>query len=232
MRRADRLFEIIQMLRTARGAMTAAEIGEALEVTPRTVYRDMAALQAMRVPIEGAAGVGYLLRAGYNLPPLNFSVEEMEAIVVGLGMVARTGDPSLIRAAATASGKIAVVTPRPEEAVEAAGLRVSNWGIATLATIEPTVLRAAIREARKIQLRYRDQHGNTTLRTVLPIALTYYVEVAVLAAWCELRRDYRHFRADRILSCSTLEERFTKSAPRLRTVWEDLEAGRPEPARN
>ena len=224
MRRAGRLFEIIQMLRTARGPLTAAMIGEALEVTPRTIYRDIAVLQAMRVPIEGAAGIGYLLRAGYDLPPLNFTVEEIEAIVVGLSLLARTGDAGLMRAAATAAGKIAVVTPGPGGPLEAAGLHVSDWGVEMLDAVDPGMLRSAIRDACKLRLHYCDQEGEETARTVLPVALIYYVESVVLAAWCELRQDFRHFRADRMLSCEPLEERFMERATKLRAAWEAEQA--------
>ncbi len=224
MRRADRLFEIIQMLRTARGPLTAAAIGETLEVTPRTVYRDIAVLQAMRVPIDGAAGIGYLLRAGYDLPPLNFTIEEIEAIVVGLSLLARTGDAGLMRAAKTAAGKIAVVSPGPDGPLEAAGLHVSDWGAEMPERIDPAMLRSAIRDAHKLRLHYNDWEGEETIRTVLPVALIYYVESAVLAAWCELRRDFRHFRADRMLSCEPLEERFTDRAPELRAAWEAARA--------
>lgn len=220
MRRADRLFEIIQMLRIARGALTAAGIAEALEVTPRTVYRDMAVLQAMRVPIEGEAGIGYILRAGYDLPPLNFSVEEIEAIVVGLSLVARTGDAGLMHAAETAAGKIAIVTPGPDGQLEAAGLHVSDWGVEPPEAVDPSVLRWAIRELRKLRLQYCDQEGDTTTRTVLPVALVYYVEVAVLAAWCELRQDFRHFRVDRMMSCTVLDDRFADRAAQLRAEWD------------
>ncbi|MCK5623072.1 MAG: YafY family transcriptional regulator [Alphaproteobacteria bacterium] len=224
MRRADRLFEIIQMLRTAHGPLTAAAIGEALEVTPRTIYRDNAVLQAMRVPIEGAAGIGYLLRAGYDLPPLNFTVEEIEAIVVGLSLLARTGDAGLMRAAATAAGKIAVVTPGPGGPLEAAGLHVSGWGVEMLDAVDPGMLRSAIRNACKLRLHYSDHEGEETARTVLPVALIYYVESVVLAAWCELRQDFRHFRADRMLSCEPLEERFMERATKLRAAWETDQA--------
>lgn len=220
MARASRLFEIIQMLRAARGPVIAADIARALEVTPRTVYRDIVTLQAMRVPIEGAAGVGYLLRAGYDLPPLNFTVEESEAIVVGLSLLTRTGDTGLIRAAKTVAGKIAMVAPHGGELGGANRLHVSDWGAGEPGGADPSLLRAAIREARKLRLHYRDVNGADTVRTVLPVAVIYYVEVIVLAAWCELRQGFRHFRADRVLSCEALAETFAGRATELRACWE------------
>src|ERR1700744_3586323 len=111
MRPADRLFDIIQRLRTARGPMTAAALAEELEVTVRTVYRDVATLQARRVPIEGAAGIGYMLRRGFDLPPLMFTIEEIEAIAVGARLVSRTGDPGLQSAAASVLSKVSVALP-------------------------------------------------------------------------------------------------------------------------
>ena len=129
MRRADRLFDIIQRLRTARGPMTAAALAEELEVTVRTVYRDVATLQARRVPIEGAAGIGYMLRRGFDLPPLMFTIEEIEAIAVGARLVSRTGDPGLQDAAASVLSKVTVVLPeRLREQLAAAPFFVSASG--------------------------------------------------------------------------------------------------------
>ncbi len=221
MRRADRLFEIIQILRQSRGPMTAAALAERLEVNLRTVYRDIAALQGMRVPIDGAAGVGYLMRRGYDLPPLNFDENEVEAIVVGLGLLARTGDVALQDAARRAMEKVS--TGLPDQRRDPGGperLRVSDWGASPPEKIDMQALRGALRDERALHLIYRDEHDRETSRTVLPVALIYYVRVEVLAAWCRLRNGFRHFRTDRIQDMTVLDEHFTDQAGTLREAWD------------
>ncbi len=226
MRRADRLFEIIQLLRQARAPMTAAALAGQLEVNIRTVYRDIAALQATRVPIEGAAGIGYVMRRGYDLAPLMFDVEEIEAIVVGLGLLARTGDVGLQTAARRANAKIAEILPETRRD-EAAGKQfsVSNWGADPPELVDMATVRQALREYRVLRIVYSDEAGTPSERTILPIALVYYVQVAVLAAWCRLRKDFRHFRIDRIQELEALPETFGKDAGKLLDDWESS-AGR------
>lgn len=212
MRRADRLFEIIQILRSARRALTAHDLGERLEVSKRTVYRDIAALQAMRVPIEGEAGVGYVMRPGYDLPPLNFDIEETEAILVGLRLLVRTGDQHLQRAAARVVAKI-------DAGADAGALQVVDWGAPAPSVVDTAMLRAAIRDERKLWLRYRDEAERETERVILPIAIVFYVEKVMIAAWCELRGDFRHFRADRALDCAFLDDFFGGRGEALRAEW-------------
>lgn len=226
MRRADRLFDIIQLLRQARAPMTAASLAVQLEVNIRTVYRDIAALQATRVPIEGAAGIGYVMRRGYDLAPLMFDVEEIEAIVVGLGLLARTGDVGLQTAARQANAKIAEILPetRRDEAV-GRHFSVSDWGADPPELIDMAAIRKALRENRVLRIVYRDEAGAPSERTILPIALVYYVQVAVLAAWCRLRQDFRHFRIDRIQDLEALPETFAKDAAILRDDWESAARG-------
>ncbi len=222
MRRADRLFELIQILRRARTTLTAAQLAERLEVTPRTVYRDMAALMAMRVPVEGAAGVGYIMRPGYDLPPLMFDHEEIEAIVVGLELLRRTGDKGLQAAAKRVTAKIADVLPDPRGADMADGrFVVSRFGAPEPMAADMGMLRAAVRDDRQLAIDYRDEQGDATHRTVLPLAVIYYTEVTVLAAWCELRKGYRHFRADRIVACRETGETFIDQAVKLRQDWHE-----------
>lgn len=222
MRRADRLFDIIQVLRLARAPVTAAAIGAELEVTARTVYRDIATLQARRVPIEGAAGLGYVLRREYALPPLMFSVEEAEAIVVGLRMLPRTGDRTLAEAARSVLHKLAAVMPEHARSSLEAPFHVSRRGAPAADGIDVAELRAAIRDARKMRIAYVAGNGAESERTVKPIAMEYYVEATLLCAWCELRDDFRHFRTDRIRVATVLEESFTSEAPRLRAGWMEL----------
>jgi len=219
MRRADRLFDIIQLLRRAKQPMTAADLADQLEVNARTVYRDMAALQAMRVPIEGAAGIGYVMRRGFDLPPLMFTAEEVEAIMVGLSLVTRTGDVGLLKAAQGASSKIAEVLPEPlAGGLDANTLKVSGWG-ADPPIADLQLCRQAVREERKLKITYCGEKGDTSERTILPLAVIYYVQATVIAAWCELRKDFRHFRADRIVELCVLDDRFEDRAESLRTAW-------------
>ncbi|HWK43218.1 MAG TPA: YafY family protein [Stellaceae bacterium] len=218
MRRTTRLFEIIQVLRSARKPMTAAAIAETLEVTKRTVYRDIASLQANSVPIHGEAGVGYVMRCGYDLPPLMLSVEEVEAVVVALSLVGRTGDRGLKAAAASVQNKIAAVLPY-QRPIDQVSLFTSTWGVDEPACVDLGLIRRAIREERKLSLAYRDDRDRVTERIVRPIAIIYYVEVINIVAWCELREGFRHFRADRIHACTTLESRFEGEGSTLRTAW-------------
>ncbi len=220
MRKASRLFEIIQILRLSRRVVTAAEIAERLEVTPRSIYRDIAALQAMRVPIEGERGLGYILRPGFDLPPLMFSVEETEAIVLGLALLERTADTALKQAARRVNGKIAAAVPEPlRQVLESNALQA--WGSVAPAPegIDLAVVRAAIRDERKLLVDYRDEWGNATERTVRPLALVYYSATAIVVAWCELREAIRNFRADRVEDCQPLEDFFLGEGNRLRALW-------------
>ena len=221
MSRPIRMFEIIQILRQATGPMTALAIADRLEISKRTVYRDIAALQAMRVPIDGAAGVGYILRSGFNLPPINFGSDEVEAIIVGLALLRRTGDAGLQKAAARVADKIRAVLPDAEDApFDDPSLRVSAWTAIPPATVDVGTLREAVRQERKVLLVYRDADGARSSRTVLPIAVIYYIDAIVLAAWCELRCGFRHFRIDRILAAEPCAARFLGQGDSLRHDWQ------------
>jgi predicted DNA-binding transcriptional regulator YafY len=225
MRRGDRLFEVIQHLRTASRPVTAAKLAETLEVTVRTVYRDIAALQARRVPIEGAPGLGYVLRRGFDLPPLMFTLEEVEAIVVGARLLRRTGDLGLQQAAESVLSKITVILPQAlREHLVAAPFFVSGHGADASPLIDLSAVRDAIRARRKIRLTYRDDKGHRTHRTVWPIAIAYYVQSTLIAAWCELRQDYRHFRTDRVMTATVLDEHFDARDGELTSAWLALKA--------
>jgi predicted DNA-binding transcriptional regulator YafY len=220
MRRSDRLFDIIQRLRTARSPMTAAAIAADLEVAPRTVYRDIAALQASRVPIEGAAGVGYVLRRGYDLPPLMFTADEVDAMVVGMRLLRRTRDPGLQQAADSVLSKLAAVLPaRLRGSLDTPPFHVSEGDAREPGAISLAALRVAIREANKLRITYRDLGGTASERVIRPVAMEYYVEVTLVCAWCELRNDYRHFRADRIEAAAVLPESFAAERERLLSGW-------------
>lgn len=220
MNRSNRLFEIILLLRRAKRPMTADKLAQSLEVTVRTIYRDIAALQTMRIPIEGEAGVGYRMRPGFDLPPLMLTLEEVEAITVGLALLRRTGDKGLLQAAQRVKRKLAEVVPRElQGALDQNALQVSSYGITAPTTVDLTRLRAAIRNEQKLQLIYQGEDGKATERTVQPLALFYYVEVVVLVAWCELRQDFRHFRVDRIAQCVELDASFAPMGDALRARW-------------
>lgn len=218
MPRSTRLFEIIQFLRQAKAPVTAQAIADQLEVTKRTVYRDMAALQAMRLPIMGEAGVGYVLRAGYDLPPLMFTQDEIEAIVVGLALLGRTGDRGLQQAAGNVVAKITQVLPKGAQA--AAPLHVSRWNVVPTSAVAPSTLRRFIREEAELRIAYCDLSGGKTVRVIKPLALIYYIDAVLLAAWCDLRQGFRHFRIDRVEDCAPTGILFTGESDDLARRWE------------
>lgn len=219
MRRSTRLFEIIQILRAASAPVTAETLAAKLEVSVRTVYRDIAALQAQRTPIEGEAGIGYLMRRGYDLPPLNFDAEEVEALWVGLSMLARTGDSTLQQAADRVCRKI--------EALRAPAdwLQVAPWGAPVddpaKGCVPVVTYREAIRAEQKLRITYVNSRGERTERVVRPVALIYHIECTMLAAWCELRGGFRHFRTDRVWSCDPVPEHFHGQGQPLRAIWQE-----------
>ncbi|MFS8147491.1 helix-turn-helix transcriptional regulator [Rhizobium sp. BR 249] len=220
MRKASRLFEIIQILRLARKPMTAAVMAETLEVTVRSIYRDIAALQAMRVPIEGGRGIGYIMRPGFDLPPLMFSIEEMEAIVLSLALLERTADEELKQAARRVNRKISGAVPAPlRQAMDSKALYA--WGTIAQppAGFDLAIVRRAIRDEQKLMLGYRDELGRATERTIQPIALIYYSQTANVVAWCELRQAIRNFRSDRVERCEEAEDFFKGDGDRLRELW-------------
>ena len=208
MRRADRLFEIIQILRRKK-TTRAADLAERLEVSERTIYRDISDMVARGVPIDGEAGVGYILRPGFDLPPLMFNENEIEALLLGARIVQSWADPELAAAAATVMDKVAAVSPDGlRQQLELARL----WAPADHArepiTIDQAALRHAIRNQRKIRFTYQDLDGRFSERVVRPLIMAFYGPVWVLAAWCELRRGFRVFRIDRMSAFAALETRF------------------------
>jgi predicted DNA-binding transcriptional regulator YafY len=221
MRRADRLFQIIQILRRGRGPHTADAIALEMETSKRTVYRDIATLMGQRVPIRGEAGVGYVLEAGFDLPPLMLTPDEIEAAVLGAQWVAAHGDPVLARAAQDLAAKLLTAVPerlRPLLLDPAVGAppRLSP----VLADgLDLGAVRQAIHAGRKLQLRYRTDDGRETDRKVWPIAIGYMDYARMLVAWCELRADFRHFRADRVVAAIFLDERHTERPGMLRARW-------------
>jgi predicted DNA-binding transcriptional regulator YafY len=220
MRRADRLFQIIQILRRARRPTTAAALAAELEISKRTVYRDIADLMASRTPIEGEAGVGYVVGRDFDMPPLMLTPDELEAAALGAQWVAAKGDAALATAARDLLAKIAAVTPERllpfvlEPSVEAAPPFTRSADGLDLAQT-----RASIRRGLKMHIRYRDEAGRESERVVWPVMIGYVEAARMLAAWCEWRQDFRHFRADRILAAAFCEARYPARPAELRTRW-------------
>lgn len=220
MRRADRLFQIIQIMRRARAPITADTIAEELETSKRTVYRDIATLMGQRVPIRGEAGMGYVLDQGFDLPPLMLTPDEIEAAVLGAQWVMGRGDPALARAAEDLIAKIAVSVPerlRPFVLEPSAGA-VPAWNTPQ-DRLDMAAVRAAIRAGHKIALDYRDEQDRASRRTIWPVTVGYHETVRLIVAWCELRSAFRHFRTDRVASAEFLEERYPERPAVLRSKW-------------
>lgn len=221
MRRADRLFQIIQILRRSTRPVTAADLAEELEVSQRTVYRDMADLMGQRVPISGEAGLGYVLAAAYDMPPLMLTPDELEAVVLGALWVANHSDKALALAAGDVVAKIAAVVPeglRPYVTEPSIGMKASDGEPEE--RFDAASLRSAIREGRKIRLRYRADTGEESDRTVWPVILGYAETSRLIIAWCELRGSFRHFRTDRILALEVLAEPIGLRKGELRRRWQ------------
>ncbi|QGX99808.1 YafY family transcriptional regulator [Roseovarius faecimaris] len=217
MTRSTRMFEIIQILRQAPRPVTAQAIADQLEVTKRTVYRDISSLQAMSVPIEGEAGIGYVMRAGFDLPPLMFTAQEVEALFVGAALLQRTGDAGLQKAARSATGKIAAALPdgrRPH-----VPHHVSAWTTIAPSPLADT-LRDHIRTGAELRITYDALSDQRSTRTILPLAMIYFTDAVLLAAWCGLRQDFRHFRIDRITDCTATGAQYPERCQRLRFDWE------------
>jgi predicted DNA-binding transcriptional regulator YafY len=228
MRRADRLFQIIQILRRTTQPVTASALAEELEVSQRSVYRDIADLIGQRAPIEGVAGLGYVLDSDFDMPPLMLTPDEIEAAVLGAQWVAERGDPVLARAARDLIAKIATAVPerlRPFIAEPTIGAPPSSR--LALDGLDISKTRLWIRSGRKIRIRYRNQETQESERTIWPVIIGYAETVRLLAAWCELRQAFRHFTTDRILAAEFLDESHGCRLRDLRARWKrDVETER------
>jgi predicted DNA-binding transcriptional regulator YafY len=208
MRRADRLFQIVQTIR-GRRLTTAAQLAERLEVSERTVYRDVADLQAQGVPIEGEAGVGYRLGKGFDLPPLMFTTEEAQALVAAVRVAQTWLDPALAAASADALSRVMSVLPSAERAAaESLLVIVPNFGLDPGTQRVLQQLREAAQTKRLAQITYMDAAENRSERTVRPLGVFYWGAVWTLGAWCESRDDFRSFRVDRIESLDVMDRHF------------------------
>ncbi|NDY93798.1 helix-turn-helix transcriptional regulator [Ideonella livida] len=230
MSRAARLLSLIELLRQHRRPVSGAHLAQTLGISLRTLYRDIASLQAQGAAIDGAPGFGYVLQPGFMLPPLMFTAEEIEALVLGSRWVASHADPRLGGAARQALAKIAAVLPaEARQLLESAALLVGP-PVAAAAPGEPSAgdaglatLRLAIRAEHRLTLRYRDVKGQETERSVWPIALGFFDRTRVLVAWCELRQALRHFRTDRITALSPSQQRYPRRRQVLLREWREAE---------
>lgn len=206
MRRTDRLFDLIQILRDGR-LHRASEMAERLEVSTRTIWRDMATLMASGLPIEGERGVGYILRAPITLPPMILTAPELEALRLGMKLVSEGADPGLARAARGLAAKIAAAMPAAI-APDDDGLFVFSGEPAARASPHLPAIRAAIRAKERLTISYIDLDGRESHRDIRPLQLEFWGRVWTLAAWCEARGDFRSFRVDRIVGLTPTGETF------------------------
>ena len=221
MRRTERLFQIIQILRARRRPVTGRDIADELEVSLRTLYRDIAELIAQRVPVRGEAGTGYVLDPGYDMPPLTLTPDELEAAMLGAAWVAKRGDKALANGARDLIAKLTEAAPADLRPI----LLDGSLAPMTFKTVEPescdmSGMRAAIRERCKVRICYQDAENRKSERTIWPMLIAYMEEVRLVAAWCELREDFRHFRTDRITLADVLEESIPGDIATLRRRWE------------
>ncbi len=224
MSRAARLLALVQALRRRRTPVTGAELAAELGVSLRTVYRDVATLVGEGADIEGEAGVGYVLRSGFLLPPLMFRDEEIEALMLGSRWVAAQTDARLALAARDAIAKIAAVLPADRrEVLDEPTLLVPAKRAHPPEVVDLAELRRALREERKLALVYRDVEGRETRRVVWPVALGFMEETRVLAAWCETRGAFRHFRVDRMVTATIEEARPPRRRRTLVAEWRRAE---------
>jgi predicted DNA-binding transcriptional regulator YafY len=223
MSRSERLLDLIQCLRRHRRPVSGRVLADELGISIRTLYRDIATLQGQGAAIEGEPGLGYILKPGFMLPPLMFSEDEIEALVLGSRWVSKRADDRLAQAAHDAIAKIAAVLPPDlREDLDASTLLVGPRPPETT-TIDLGALRAAIRAEHKLDLTYRDAGGNDTLRRVWPFALAFFESARVLVAWCETREDFRHFRTDRIRDMALTSSRYPRRRPVLLKQWRLLQ---------
>ncbi len=212
----------MQLLRRHRYPVPGAALASSLGVSLRTLYRDIAELQSQGAHIEGAPGLGYVLKPGFMLPPLMFSEEEIEAIVLGSRWVAKRTDGALADAAANALAKIAAVLPSDlRTSLEASTLLIGPGDPLPPMIVDLTDIREAIRAERKLHLSYRDEAGRLSERVVWPFALGFFDRVRMILAWCELRDDFRSFRADRIEAMTVADTRYPRGRRTLLKAWRE-----------
>lgn len=222
MSRTSRLFDLLQILRRHRRPVTGQALADELGVSIRTIYRDIVTLQGQGADIEGEPGLGYVLKPGFMLPPLMFSEEELEALVLGSNWVADRADARLAGAAREALAKIGAVLPRDlRDQLDSNGLLVAPGRPIAAGVIDLGVIRHAIRRERVLEIAYEALDGNQTERTIWPFAIGFFDQVRLVTAWCELRQAYRHFRADRILSINEPGKRYPRRRQAMLAEWRE-----------
>ncbi|BEO42276.1 MULTISPECIES: helix-turn-helix transcriptional regulator [Serratia] len=220
MSRAQRLLDLMQLLRSHRYPVAGHALAQTLGISMRTLYRDIATLQQQGAEIVGEAGLGYVLRPGFMLPPLMFSQAEIEALVLGMRWVSRRGDSQLASAAGQALAKIADVLPTAlREELEANTLLIAPAQSPPVADEMRVLIRDSIRRERKLHIDYLDLAGQRSERLLWPFALGFFDRFQMLVAWCELRQAFRHFRLDRIQAATPLEQRYPHGRRRLLKEW-------------
>ncbi|MGH1457133.1 MAG: helix-turn-helix transcriptional regulator [Alphaproteobacteria bacterium] len=226
MRRADRLFRIVEYLKARRTVTTAQKLAEVLEVSPRTIYRDIADLMTSGIPIYGEAGVGYILKPDHKIQPLMFGLEEIDALMLGAQMVKTWGDKGLAQSASQAIDKLTAVLPESiRQELDQTFLFSFPSKNDVKINIDFTALRRAIRNKNKLDFIYIDEKKQETSRTARPLCLVFFSPVWLLLGWCEKRNDFRNFRIDRIKEVTISNEKFTdEKGKRMQDYCEDLES--------
>lgn len=220
MSRASRLLDLLQLLRRHRRPVSGADLAARLGISLRTLYRDIATLQAQGAQITGEAGVGYVLQPGFTLPPLMFTLDELEALGLGSRWVVARADARLAESAAQALAKIsAVLPPALRHELDSHALLVGPSATASAADTLMASLREAIRGERKIGVTYRDLKGRESRRLLWPFALGFFDKVEVLVAWCELRQAIRNFRCDHIVALEMTDSRYPRRRQALLKAW-------------
>ncbi|RZS88513.1 putative DNA-binding transcriptional regulator YafY [Phyllobacterium myrsinacearum] len=224
MSRSQRLLDLIQTMRRYRRPVSGKVLAEETGISIRTLYRDIATLQAQGAHIEGEPGIGYVLRPGFMLPPLMFTEEEIEALVLGSRWVAKQPDNRLSTAARDALNKIAAVLPDDlRDSVDTSALLVGPAEGPASDGIDLAAVRKAIRSERKLNITYRDGNGSPSSRLIWPFALGFFDKVRVIVAWCELRQDFRHFRTDRLSRLDATDIRYPRRRQVLLKEWRETQ---------
>lgn len=223
--RAERLLNLIEEFRSHRRPVSGSDLAQALHVSIRTLYRDIASLRALGAGIEGEPGLGYILRSGFLLPPVMFTVEEVDALILGSRWVADRADKPLAEAARKAMARLTSVMPNELVGrVEAQYLLVGPSEHSRQETIDMSVVRRAIHLERKLLIHYSDSTGKNSERVIWPFLLSYFDGGRLISAWCELRDGIRHFRTDRIASLSEVSSRYPRRRHDLMKLWRESES--------
>ncbi|HBQ89928.1 YafY family protein [Alcaligenes aquatilis] len=224
MARAERLLSLLQVLRRHKRPVSGARLAQELGISIRTLYRDIASLQAQGADIEGEPGVGYVLRPSFMLPPLMFSQAELEALILGFRWVEKFADEPLTKAAGDAMAKISAVLPdNLRDSLESTALRVGPRVIQDAELVDLGIARTAIRLQRKLRITYIDGAGQESERVIWPFSLGYFQHFRILVGWCELKGDFRHFRTDRIRGLVSLEESYPRHRADLFKQWRAIQ---------